>query len=745
MSPQSLDWSGYFTSRPVVKGLSQQGHGELNAAEQLFALRDAAATDAAGDLNATELWNELENARRGLGVFQHHDAITGTFCAYKEGCGGVSQVIGSHDVLGSYEDILVSARASSRKVIAALAPRDGTASAPSLSVEAADLGNLLMGQGDGGEEATITVYNQLAHPVTEAITLQVPVCMLEVRTNDAAATPILSQTTAMFNINDGIAPFFDFTLSFIAENIPPLGWKSFVINPHVDGVCEGSDYSASASAASSSQHTKHVPHAPGGELPVVGANSCVNSAVAREKAIKELQRHPLGLMGEPDEWQAAFDTTIARMCESSGGAAKPPPAPAAIFALENKFLKVTIDPASGMTSVLDKESGVKHALKQELVKYSEKTKHESAGPAYNMQVTGEATPLLSGNHSTPLAVTSALGPVMQEARIQVSAQHKTRIRLWVTNDVTLGKRIEFGHRIGVLEPFTEIVSRWTMGDTAKSTKTTFYSEDNGYERMPHASGINASFGKTIETAHYPSQVSAYLVDEERGGVQLSLALERSHGVASLSTGVIDVVQHRRATPYLGSGGTVVLDDSDKIFTETWVSIGETHESNRLRAENKLRLNRKVTAVFGKYDAKAAAAKVTATATATATAAAASLPQQLHLQTVRATSATAGEMIVRLQHVFAEGEDPTLSVPVDLDIAAFVKSILPPGIKALPPQEMTLDGAQPIATQVKRRHFPTAAAMDANAPSVGAPRVATSVRPFELKTYRVAVGEAVAVE
>ena len=113
--------------------------------------------------------------------------------------------------------------------------------------------------------------------------------------------------------------------------------------------------------------------------------------------------------------------------------------------------------------------------------------------------------------------------------------------------------------------------------------------------------------------------------------------------------------------------------------------------------------------------------------------------------MRATSATAGEMIVRLQHVFAEGEDPTLSVPVDLDIAAFVKSILPPGIKALPPQEMTLDGAQPIATQVKRRHFPTAAAMDANAPSVGAPRVATSVRPFELKTYRVAVGEAVAVE
>ena len=729
------DWSGYFTSRPVVKGLSQQGHGELNAAEQLFALRDPAATDAAG-VNVTDLWNELVNARRGLGVFQHHDAITGTFCAYKEGCGGVNQVIGSHDVLGSYEDILLSARASSRKVIAALAPQD---SASSLFMEVAELGNILMGDGDGGEEAIITVYNQLAHTVTEAITLQVPVCKVGVRTNDAASTPILSQTTAMFNINDGIAPFFDFSLSFIAE-IPPLGWSSFVINPHVDGVCGGADTAASTSS-SAAQHTKHVPHAPGGEPE--GADSCVNSAEVRQKAIRELQRHPLGLMGEPDEWQAAFDATVARMCESSG-AVKPPPAPAPIFALENKFLQVTIDPASGMTSVLDKQSGVAHALTHELVKYAEKTQRESAGPAYTMQVTGDATPLLSGNRSTPLAVTSALGPVMQEARIQVSAQHKTRIRLWVTNDETLGKRIEFGHRIGVLEPFSEIVSRWTMGDTAssKSTNTTFYSEDNGYERMPHGSGINASFGKTIEKSHYPSQVSAYLVDAERGGVQLSLALERSHGVASLSTGVIDVVQHRRATPYPGSGGTVVLDDSDRIFTETWVSIGETHKSNQLRAENKLRLNRKVTPVFGKYEAKAAAMANDAAATP---AAAAPLPRQLHLQTVRATSATGEEMIVRLQHVFAEGEDPTLSVPVHVDIAAFVKGILPAGVKALPPQEMTLDGAQPIAAQEKRRHFPTAAAMDANAPSAGASRAATSVRPFELKTYRVAVGEAVAVE
>ena len=34
------DWSGYFTSRPKLKGISSTSHGALNAAEQLFALRD---------------------------------------------------------------------------------------------------------------------------------------------------------------------------------------------------------------------------------------------------------------------------------------------------------------------------------------------------------------------------------------------------------------------------------------------------------------------------------------------------------------------------------------------------------------------------------------------------------------------------------------------------------------------------------------------------------------------------------
>lgn len=79
----------------------------------------------------------------------------------------------------------------------------------------------------------------------------------------------------------------------------------------------------------------------------------------------------------------------------------------------------------------------------------------------------------------------SLGPVMQEVRLQVSNEHKTRIRLWVSDDPAVGGRIELGHHIGVLEQMTEVASRFTVKELQKAE---FYSEDNGYETIRHSSG-----------------------------------------------------------------------------------------------------------------------------------------------------------------------------------------------------------------------------------------------------------------
>ena len=61
--------------------------------------------DALGADDQSELWELLESARRGAGIVQHHDSITGTMCVAEEGCAGTDQVVGAHNVLQDYEGV----------------------------------------------------------------------------------------------------------------------------------------------------------------------------------------------------------------------------------------------------------------------------------------------------------------------------------------------------------------------------------------------------------------------------------------------------------------------------------------------------------------------------------------------------------------------------------------------------------------------------------------------------------------
>lgn len=72
-------WSGYFTSRPYYKRLDRLVEYYLRSAEILFSFSNVLQSFVSAKFSrAEELYKKLLTARRNLGIYQHHDGISGT-------------------------------------------------------------------------------------------------------------------------------------------------------------------------------------------------------------------------------------------------------------------------------------------------------------------------------------------------------------------------------------------------------------------------------------------------------------------------------------------------------------------------------------------------------------------------------------------------------------------------------------------------------------------------------------------
>ncbi|KAG1662157.1 Alpha-mannosidase 2 [Nymphon striatum] len=73
-------WSGYYTSRPFYKNMDRQFEAKLRATEIMFSMFRSLAgpLELYKDTVLKPMMKKIVLARRTLGLFQHHDGITGT-------------------------------------------------------------------------------------------------------------------------------------------------------------------------------------------------------------------------------------------------------------------------------------------------------------------------------------------------------------------------------------------------------------------------------------------------------------------------------------------------------------------------------------------------------------------------------------------------------------------------------------------------------------------------------------------
>jgi len=145
--------------------------------------------------------------------------------------------------------------------------------------------------------------------------------------------------------------------------------------------------------------------------------------------------------------------------------------------------------------------------------------------------------------------------------------------------------------------------------------------------------------------------------------------DRSHGVAALRDGELEVMLHRRcaADDHKGVGET--LNEEDQTTTQLYVSLDAAAGAAQLRRTLGVRQNFVPTALFFPEVVGGSGVPVPAPAPAPSVLLAAALPPNVHLLSLEQRYGAANDTVLRLQHLYEGGEHAVLAQPVAVDLRA----------------------------------------------------------------------------
>ncbi|XP_063233743.1 lysosomal alpha-mannosidase-like isoform X2 [Bacillus rossius redtenbacheri] len=608
-------WTGYFTSRPTHKRFERLANNFLQVCKQL---------SVTGNVTGEKEREYLDAAREAQGVLQHHDAITGT---------------AKQAVADDYARILTEAIHGCQNVtktaIHNLLEAAGW-SGPRLELESCLLLNISQCEASEGRAGfLVTVYNPLGRPVSPYVRL--PVSGRNYTVTDVNGMEVSWQ---LVPVPQSVRDLWyrkskaSSELVFRAEQLPPLGFSSFIVTPS----------------------------------------------------------------GRQSDTARVYRTHIG-----------------------NERVRVDLD-ASGRPSNVARGSA-RLPLRQDLLYYAAADGEDLASG----QVSGAYVfrPNASRAYSVAAVVNTTVyaGPLVEEIHQVFSEWVSQVIRVYKDEDF-----VEFEWQVGPIpdDSGKEVISRFS---TSLASQGEFRTDSNGREsllrRRNHRPTWSVQLEEPVSGNYYPV-TSVIALQDEGAGLRLAVLTDRAQGGSSLRDGQLELMVHRRLFHDDGFGVGEELNEMD--FDQPLVArgkhyllLGDTASAisrERLLAQETLLapwLFFSSSRAAGQWEKQMSGLKL-------------ALPRNVHVLTLEPWKD--GTVLLRLEHIFQQSEDSSLSQAVTVNLQEFFSTMT-----VVSARETTLDGNQWLSAtrRMQWRTDPPAARQEEATSSPG-DSLEVSLRPMQIRTF-----------
>lgn len=484
-------WSGYFTTRPYMKLLDRELEHSLRGAEILYtiALNVARQNRLKPHIKVLERdFEKLIRSRRNLGLFQHHDAITGTSKSFVMRDYGLKLFEGIRDSVIIQQNALKSLMfpnmriKSNQELILSDLERDSYEKLPKKWP-------ITVGE---NQIRKILLYNSLAQHQEHLIKIRTNTS--DVKVLDPNDLDIIYQVNPVWESSDNNAKMMisenEFEVVFIAK-LPPLSISTFKI------VFE-----------------KNIKS----KLSTIYCNKC-------QRKFENSQEHTPPEQTEP--------------VKSKFNLKNIPPGD---IQLENHKLKVLFNGNTGFMKTLTRKHSPK--IMQCAIHFGAYRSAQFHSGAYLFMPDPnereiEKDVLQQYKDKMSLLITS--GPVSSELTVIYGPFLVHTVSIFHDDSSSLSDALSVVNMIDFENPpknrETEMFMR-IISDVQNGEPPEFYTDSNGFQTQKHVKVEKIG----IEGNYFPITTMTYIQDEN---IRLSLLTTHAQGAASWSPGFLEVMLDRR--------------------------------------------------------------------------------------------------------------------------------------------------------------------------------------------------------